>query len=214
MLRSESFSAFQTLPSVVVNLRESSQRILAHDITSDTDLPPFDNSSMDGFAVRSADVRLASPANSIVLSVIEDIPAGSSPHVALQPGQAARIMTGAPLPEGSDAVIPIEDTDHDFMENPVIFPFQVKISAPVKSGAFIRPHGQDIRRGQIVLQSGRRIGPAEVGLLASLGISRVPVYRKPRIALLSTGDELVPLDQPLAAGKIHDSELICDCCIG
>ena len=114
-------------------------------------------------------------------------------------------MTGAPLPGGSDAVVPLEDTDHSSTINPINFPFPVKIFGPVKSGSFIRPRGQDIQRGQVVLQCGRRIGPPDVGLLASLGISQVPVYRKPKIALLSTGDELINPDQPLAPGKIHDS---------
>jgi molybdopterin molybdotransferase len=198
-------AAFQTLPSLTISLRESCQRVLAQDITADTDLPPFDNSSMDGFAVRSADLSQASAANPITLSVEEDIPAGTSPHAVLQPGQAARIMTGAPLPGGSDAIVPLEDTDHASAVNPIGFPFPVKIFGPVKPGTFIRPRGQDIQRGQVVLQSGRLIGPADVGLLASLGISQMPVYRKPKIALLSTGDELISPDQPLTPGKIRDS---------
>ncbi|HMD89498.1 MAG TPA: gephyrin-like molybdotransferase Glp [Anaerolineaceae bacterium] len=198
-------SAFQALPPEIVYIKESLHRVLAVDITADTDLPPFDNSSMDGFAVRSADIGLASPSNPIILSVIEDIPAGAFPQMALQPGQAARIMTGAPIPSGCDAVIPIEDTDYDFAETPVRLPYQLKITESVKFGTFIRPHGQDIQRGQVVLQCGRRIGPAEVGLLASLGVSRVPVYNKPMIALLSTGDELISPDQPLSPGKIRNS---------
>ncbi|MDR3577211.1 MAG: molybdopterin molybdotransferase MoeA [Anaerolineaceae bacterium] len=198
-------TAFEPLSSVFVNLREASQRVLAEDISADTDLPPFDNSGMDGFAVRSQDVSQASAAQPVLLSVVEDIAAGAAPQLALQPGQSARIMTGAPIPGGCDAVIPIEDTDHSSTGTPVNFPFQVKIFGPVKPGAFIRPHGQDIQRGQVVLQSSRRIGPADVGLLASLGISQVPVYRKPRIAILSTGDELIDVDQPLAPGKIRES---------
>ena len=198
-------SAFQTLPSLLVSLRESYQRVLAQDIESDLDLPPFDNSSMDGFAVCAAEVSQASPANPIALSVVEDIPAGASPQTTLQSGQAARIMTGAPLPGGSDAVVPLEDTDYSYSINPVNIPFPVKIFKPVKTGSFIRSRGQDIKRGQLVLQHGRRIAPAEIGLLASLGISRVPVYRKPKIALLSTGDELISPEQPLSPGKIRES---------
>ena len=160
---------------------------------------------MDGFAVRSADVSQASPDHPAVLSVVEDIPAGTTPQTTLQPGQAARIMTGAPLPRSADAVIPIEDTDHSTALNPARLPFPVTISAPVKPGTYIRPRGQDIRLDQVVLHNGQRIGPAQVGLLASLGISQVPVCRTPRIALLSNGDELISPDQALSPGKIRDS---------
>jgi molybdopterin molybdotransferase len=140
-----------------------------------------------------------------MLSVIADIPAGNFPDFTVFPGQAARIMTGAPLPEGADSVIPIEDTDqsHRADINPVIN--HVSIHKPTWPGNNVRKRGMDFHAGQLVLPPGHRLTPQDVGILATLGVSHPRVYRKPRVALLATGDELLPIEEPLSKGKIRDS---------
>jgi molybdopterin molybdotransferase len=137
--------------------------------------------------------------------VVADIPAGSHPTVSLAQGEAARIMTGAPLPAGADAVVPVEDTDFDTREAGTPAPNEVQIFKPAKPGANRRPRGMDIRAGEVVLRRGRALKPQDLGLLAMLGIARVIVFQKPRIALFSSGDELLEVDAPLESGKIHDS---------
>ncbi len=186
-------------------LTECTNRVLAEDIAAAADLPPFDNSAMDGFAVRSADVAAASPASPRTLRVVADIAAGAAPEASLAPGQAARITTGAPLPKGADAVVPVEDTDFNERAPGTPAPGQVQVFRPVATGGFVRSRGMDARAGQVVLAKGRRLRPQDIGLMAMLGMANVSVHRKPRVALLSSGDELLPLHQPLTAGKIHDS---------
>ncbi|MGZ9224872.1 MAG: molybdopterin molybdotransferase MoeA, partial [Anaerolineales bacterium] len=139
------------------------------------------------------------------LRVVADIPAGSHPMVTLAQGEAARIMTGAPLPEGADAVVPVEETDFDNRDAGTPAPNEVRIFKAAKPGANTRPRGMDIRAGEVVLHRGRILKPQDLGLLAMLGIARVIVFRKPRIALFSSGDELLEVDAPLEAGKIRDS---------
>jgi molybdopterin molybdotransferase len=195
-------SHFSPVEAMHVALESSARRILAEDITSDLDLPPFDNSSMDGYAVRAADLAAAEAARPAALAVVAEIPAGSVPEVTLQPGQAARIMTGAPLPEGADSVIPVEDTRPEGDGSPGD---RVLALRPVRPGEFIRPRGQDVRRGQVVLRCGRRLRPQDVGMLATLGMPIVPVFRRPRVAILSSGSEIVAPGAPLAPGKIRDS---------
>lgn len=181
------------------------QRVLAADIAATDDLPPFDNSSMDGFALRAADTTRAAPASPLTLRVVADIPAGSTPSVSLSAGQAARVMTGAPLPPGADAVIPVEDTDfHDRSPGSAI-PETITIEKSLRPGENVRPRGMDIRRGEIALQKGTVLKPQDVGLLAMLGFPQVTVYKKPLAALLSSGDELLEVDAPLQPGKIRDS---------
>jgi molybdopterin molybdotransferase len=160
---------------------------------------------MDGFAVRAADVRAAAPGSPVVLAVIADIPAGTATTAALQTGQAARIMTGAPLPDGADAVVPVEDTDQQPEFNSPENLAQVRVLRGVQPGSFIRPRGQDVRQGQTLLEKGRKLLPQDVGILASIGLASVSVYRRPRVALFSSGDELVPPGQPLGPGQIYDS---------
>jgi molybdopterin molybdotransferase len=137
--------------------------------------------------------------------VIADIPAGSSPTISLAPGEAARIMTGAQVPEGADAVVPVEDTDFDNRDAGTPAPAEVQIFKSAKAGANVRSRGMDLRVGDVVLNKGRILKPQDLGLLAMLGFAKVLVYRKPRIALFSSGDELLPVDAPLEAGKIRDS---------
>jgi molybdopterin molybdotransferase len=141
----------------------------------------------------------------VTLRVVADIPAGSSPTISLAPGEAARIMTGAQLPTGADSVVPVEDTDFNNRDAGSAAPAQVQITKPVKSGENVRPRGTDTRAGDLVLHKGRRLNAQSLGVLAMLGISNVEVYKKPRVALFSSGDELLPVEAPLEPGKIHDS---------
>lgn len=196
---------FQPVDSLGIAFHEAVDRVLAMDVIADVAWPPFDNSSMDGYAVVVADTSPSSPQNPIYLDVVADIPAGSHPEFQLKSGQAARIMTGAPVPSGADAVIPVEDTHQERSSVGTEPPKRIQVDKPARVGQFIRPMGQDITRGQEVLSKGRRLKPADIGLLAMLGEVCPLVYRKPRIALLSTGDELVPPGQPLRPGKIRDS---------
>ncbi len=188
------------LAGETVPLTDAFGRVLAADIVSALDLPPFANSAVDGYAVRAHDVQRAGQ----IFAVSMDIRAGTVPQRPLPPREAARIMTGAPLPEGADAVVMMEDTDTAFApDQPTAA--QVTVLKPVTSGANVRPVGENIRQGQTVLPAARVLRPADIGLLASIGAHTVTVRRRPRVALLSSGDELVDIDQPLRPGTIHDS---------
>lgn len=197
---------FNPLPGESVPLMDALGRVLAQDVTSDTPLPPFANSSMDGFAIRASESRGASAETPVMLRVVFDIPAGSTPDRQLGIGEAARIMTGAPLPEGADAVIPVEQTDQHWSAgtNPPL-PERVAIHRELRPGDYVRNVGEDLAAGQVVLRAGTVIRPPELGILASLGYDPVSVVRKPRVAIVTTGDELVEVNQPLAPGKIRDS---------
>jgi len=203
--RERILSNFQPVTTETLPLTGCSNRVLAQDISAANDFPPFDNSSMDGFAVRAADTQAATSASPRRLRVVADIPAGSHTLVSLAPGEAARIMTGAPTPDGADAVVPVEDTDFNNRDAGTPAPTEVQIFKPARSGANIRPHGMDLRAGYVALHTGRRLKPQDLGLLAMLGVAQVPVYRKPRLALFSSGDELLEVDAPLEDGKIRDS---------
>ncbi len=198
-------AAIQPVETTSVTLERAAGRVLADDIAAPFDFPHFDNPSMDGFALRAADSSPAAPASSLTLRVVADIAAGSSPARRLARGEAARIMTGAPLPEGADAVIPVEDTDFNHREAGAPAPEQVTLLRAVRVGENVRPRGQDFARGAILLQGGHRLRAQDLGLLAMLGVAEVPVFRTPRVALLSSGNELVSVSQPLAPGKIYDS---------
>ncbi len=188
-----------------IPLTASVDRVLGVNIVAADDLPLFDNSSMDGFAVRAADTANATPASRMTLLVVADIPAGSTPKTSLAPGQAARIMTGAQMPKGADAVIPVEDTDFNDRSPGTPAPKSVSIEKIVKHGDNVRQRGMDILAGDAVLKKGNLLKPQDVGLLAMLGIPEVEVYKKPLIALLSSGDELLEAGAPLESGKIRDS---------
>jgi len=202
--RERILSHFQATAEETIPLIECANRVLAVDVIAAHDLPVFDNSSMDGFAIRAID-SLSAAASSVTLSVVADIPAGSVPTVTLAQGQAARIMTGAQLPEGADAVIPVEDTDFNDRSADTSAPKTVSFKREVKKGESVRPRGMDLHAGEVVLQKGRRLKPQDLGLLAMLGVAHMQVHKKPRVALLSSGDELLEVDAPLTAGKIHDS---------
>jgi len=199
--RERILSQFQTTATETISLVASSNRVLAEDVTAKHDSPPFDNSSMDGFAIRAEDTN----ASLSTLNVVADIPAGISPKVTLANGQAARIMTGAQMPQGANAVIPVEDTDFNSREAGTVAPKTVSLNRKVNLGENIRPRGMDLHAGDVVLKKGRILKAQDLGLLASLGIAKVEVFKKPRVALLSSGNELLEVNQPLEAGKIHDS---------
>ncbi len=202
--RERILAAFEKLDIVHVPLKDAVGRVLAEEITAATDLPLFDNSSMDGFAVRAADLTQAGSATPISLPVVDDIPAGKMPTHHLQTGEAARIMTGAPLPPGADAVVPVEETDFNNRAPGTALPETVQIFKAPTLGANIRKRGDDMLRGASILCAGQRLRAQDLGMLAMFGIAQVPVYRKPRVALLSSGDELTPIGQPITAGKIYD----------
>lgn len=197
-------SHFNPVESETLPLSQCAGRVLASDILS-SDLPYFDNSSVDGFALLADDLKNASAGHAITLSVVADIPAGSAVEVSLSPGEAARIMTGAPMPGGADAVVMVEDTDFNYREPNNPAPNHVKAFKTVRSGENIRKRGMDIRSGHKVLFNGQRLRAQEIGLLAMLGVAQVKVYRRPRAALLSSGDELIPVESPLSLGKIRDT---------
>jgi len=199
--RERILSHFQITATESIPLIACVNRVLAIDIAAIHDLPFFDNSAMDGFAVRSEDIS----ASRVTLKVVADIPAGSTPKVTLKPGEAARIMTGAQLPDGANAVIPVEDTDFHNRAAGTSAPEKISFERTLKAGENIRPRGMDIRAGEVVLKKGQTLKPQDLGLLAMLGFANVQVYRKPRVALLSSGDELLAVDAPLESGKIRDS---------
>jgi molybdopterin molybdotransferase len=198
-------SFFNVLDPVFIPVDQCTGRILAQEITARENHPPFDNSSMDGFAVRSADLSGASADHPVLLRIVADIPAGAAPQRAVAPGEAARIMTGAPMPAGADAVVPVEDTDLYRSQPQSIIDAEVQIYRAVAAGDYVRPRGQDLTEGQVVLKPGRLLQPQDAGLLAMLGVASVPVYRKPKMALFSSGDELVLPADPLTPGKIRDT---------
>jgi len=180
-------------------------RVLAMDIHAPLELPPFDNSSMDGFAVHSEDVSLASVEHPVHLPVSMDIPAGAAPSSPLAPGYAARILTGAALPAGADAVVPLEKTDQNQGNQTRSLPTFVSFFSSVRPGENVRSAGEDLQKGQLILKKGRSLQPQDVGLLITLGIREVRVARKPRVALFSSGDELLKPGEVLAPGKIFDA---------
>ncbi|HLX58327.1 MAG TPA: gephyrin-like molybdotransferase Glp [Ktedonobacteraceae bacterium] len=182
-----------------IPLHEALGLVLAEDIIAREDIPPFANSAMDGFALLSKDSRPrdGQPAR---LRVTGTIAAGYVSEHAVTGGTAMRIMTGAPVPPGADAVIQVELTRSDSPDSD-----WVELLEPVEPGNNIRPAGEDMRDGQIVLARGTEVGPWEIGILATLGWATVPVIRRPRVAILGTGDEVIDIDQPLRPGKIRNS---------
>jgi len=202
--RHEILSHIRTLEPETVPLLEGLGRVLAEAVQSDEDIPPFANSAMDGYAVRAADVSAASPGSPVSLPVIANLAAGATLEEGLQPQTAIRIMTGAPLPAGADAVVPFEDTDEG--RQPSAEPAnRVQVLKAVRPGDNVRPAGEDVRRGETVLEPGTLLRPQEIGLLASLGHARLSVIRRPRVAVIATGDELVDVGEPLGPGKIRNS---------
>ncbi|HKP54803.1 MAG TPA: gephyrin-like molybdotransferase Glp [Chloroflexia bacterium] len=210
---------FAPLDAVAVPLAESLGLVLAEEVYSDIDIPPFDNSSMDGYALRAADLAGASPASPAALRVAGYLPAGAAPGPGdyVEEGSAFRIMTGAPMPPGADAVIPFEDTSEgralraavlqpgESRATPLLVGGEVLIYRRVGPGDYIRRAGEDVRQGDLVLSKGTNIRPAEVGVLAAVGKSTVTVHRRPRVAILATGDELVDVGEMPGPGQIRNS---------
>lgn len=190
-------SAFESLGTERVSILEAAGRILAEDVRAEGNIPPHANSSMDGYAVRAADTTGAAPGHPICLRVTDDLPAGYVHEQEVSNGEAIRIMTGAPIPPGADAIVKVEDTAKagEFVD----------IFAAIEPGNYVRPAGEDVREGALILERGVRIRPQEIGMLAALGRKEVAVARRPRVAILATGDELVPIDAPLAPGKIRNT---------
>jgi molybdopterin molybdotransferase len=196
---------FQPVDIETVPLARAASRVLASDIVAETDLPLFDNSSVDGFALRISDTGGATTASPRTLEVVADICAGDYSDIPIQPGQAARIMTGAMLPPGAEAIVMVEDTDFNVRLPGTPAPQTVAIKRPLRAAENVRRRGDDLHAGDKVLSAGSRLRAQELGLLAMLGVAEVPVYRQPKVALLSSGDELLPVDVPLPLGKIHDT---------
>lgn len=185
------------LEAVRVSLLDADGLVLAESVTADWPLPSFDNSSMDGYAVHAIDVASATEATPVRLPVRGDIAAGQESGQRLEPGTAVRIMTGAPVPEGADAVVPVEWTDGATDE--------VSISRAPDLGAHIRRRGEDVAAGEIVLEPGTPINARVIAMLAAVGVAGVPVHRRPRVTVISTGDELVDPGVELGPGQIVDS---------
>ena len=189
--------------------------VLAAPVLAATDLPPWDNSAMDGYAIRSADVGLATEQRPVTLAVIGEVPAGGVAGTDVRPGTAIRIATGAPLPAGADAVVPVEDTTPlDAVGNPAgprgrdaagPLPAACAVHVPVRAGNAVRGRGEDVRAGTIVLAAGAPMTPAAVGLAAGAGVTTVSVHRRPRIAVLATGDEIRATGEPLGEAGIPDA---------
>ena len=207
---------FAPLAPADLPLLEAQGCVLAENVILPAALPPFDNSSMDGYAVRTADVADATEDAPRILKVIGDIHAGLSDLPTVHPGEAARIMTGAPLPPGAEAVVPVEWTDAGTGAGPAITmrahsadpsgaAGEVRIHRPVVPGGHVRARGSDATAGELALAAGTLLGPPQIGLLAAIGRARVTVRPRPRVVAISTGSELVPPGEELTPGRIHDS---------
>ncbi|MET7886538.1 molybdotransferase-like divisome protein Glp [Streptomyces avermitilis] len=204
------------LEPIELQILDAQGCVLVEDVTVPVSLPPFDNSSMDGYAVRVTDVAGASEGFPAVLTVVGDVAAGQADLLQVGPGQAARIMTGAPLPPGAEAVVPVEWTDGGLGEGPVsgmrahsVAPEgasgQVSVHRPAEARAHVRALGSDVRAGDRALAAGTVLGPPQIALLAAIGRGTVRVRPRPRVVVLSTGSELVQPDEKLGSGQIYDS---------
>jgi molybdopterin molybdotransferase len=180
-----------------VPLAESLGRTLAQNIRARAPIPPFAKATMDGYAVRAGDAQPGASGRAVELEVIEDLPAGRISRKALRSGQAVRIMTGAPLPKGADAVVMVEDTEKAGN--------RVRIFRGVDPGDNIGRAGEDLEKGDLILERGDLVGPAEIGMLAALGLASVRVFRRPRLAVIATGDEIVEPGEKAGLGRIWNS---------
>ncbi|WP_328538265.1 molybdotransferase-like divisome protein Glp [Streptomyces sp. NBC_00344] len=208
--------SIRPLEPIELQLADAQGCVLVEDVTVQVSLPPFDNSSMDGYAVRTTDVEGASEDFPAVLTVIGDVAAGSGELPTVGPGEAARIMTGAPLPPGAEAVVPVEWTDggtgggaattmRAASSAPEGAGGEVRVHRPAGAGAHVRSEGSDVKPGDLALEAGTVLGPPQIGLLAAIGRGTVRVRPRPRVVVLSTGSELVQPGEALAHGQIYDS---------
>jgi len=187
---------FHPLESERAVILEALGRVLAEDVYADVDVPPHANSAMDGYAVLAADTVGAGRETPVRLRIVGELAAGYVTEMWVESGATVRIMTGAPIPPGADAVVKVEDTAAE--------EGWVSIFADVPPGQYIRPAGEDVRQGEVALRRGTIVRPQEIGMLATLGRREVAVTRRPRVAILATGDELVEIDAPLTPGKIRN----------
>ncbi|MFL0564279.1 gephyrin-like molybdotransferase Glp [Microbacterium sp. 179-I 1D1 NHS] len=194
-------AAVRPLPAEVVPIAETSGRTLAAPAVAAHDIPLFDNSAMDGFAVRAADVAAAEAGHPVSLRVVADLPAGVSDDPALSAGEAARIMTGSPTPTDADAIVPFENTSGGLADSLDV----VEVLEAPAAGAFIRRRGADLRAGDVVIAAGERMGPFQVAAAVAAGVDGVTVVRPPRVAVVSTGSELTGPGEPVRRGLIPDS---------
>ena len=190
-------ASLESLDPINLPLADSHGCVLAEDVVAQWPLPSFDNSSMDGYAVIASDVSSAAEASPVTLTVIDDVPAGSRADVALRPGCAVRIMTGAPIPSGTDCIVPVEVTDAGTDS--------VEIRERVAAGSYIRRAGEDVIIGDVVVRAGTLLSSRQLAVIAAVGKGHVVVYPRPRVAVLSTGSELVEPGTPLSKGMISDS---------
>ena len=187
----------QRIEAEKAGIIDSFGRVLAEDIKSDCDIPAFDYSAMDGYAVRSADTKGASAGNGVKLRVVGEFRAGGDTSARVEKGQAVKIMTGAPIPQGADAVVMVEDTS---MEGD-----NVEVFEEAEKGENIRLAGEDIKNGDLVIKRGTLLKEGHVGMLAALGIPAVSVKRRPKVAILATGDEVISIDEDIKPGKVRNS---------
>lgn len=190
--------AVRPLPPVERPLLETLGAVIAETIVAPASLPPFTNSAMDGYALRSRDTAGAAPGRPVSLTVVGTVAAGDEPRVELMAGQSMRIMTGAPLPPGADAVVRFEEIDESDAST-------VRVHRPIRAHEQVRFAGEDVRPGDPVVVAGTVVNPAVIGLLAALGVPAARVHRQPRVAILSTGNEIVPVDSEAGPGRVHDS---------
>ena len=201
-------SYVDVLPAEEKSLIEALGQVLDEDVTSSFDIPPLDNTAMDGYAVRAADTARASSDAPIVLRVVGEVAAGYMFDGEVAPGMAVRIMTGAPIPAGGDAIVPFEETDEPFEKAPAgarTLSAAVQVFKEARPGANIRRSGEDVRAGQVVVRRGTVLRPSEIGVIASVGKATVRVVRRPIVAVLSTGDELLEPGEVRTEARIYDS---------
>ncbi|UWG98236.1 molybdopterin molybdotransferase MoeA [Dehalobacter sp. DCM] len=193
------FEYCNVVESTKLDLADTLESVLSEDIYSQENIPPFARSPYDGYVLRAEDTVEASPAKPVTLEVIEEVPAGYTAKQPVRPGQAIKILTGAPIPEGADAVTKFEEV--------AVRDNTITITRQYKPGEDIVPAGEDIAAGQIMATKGTLITPPLMGVMASLGVAHVPVYKIPKVALISTGDELIDASEDLRPGKIRNSNI-------
>jgi molybdopterin molybdotransferase len=196
-------SYIKVLDGVKTPILECLGQVLSEDIYSSIDIPPKDNSAMDGYAVKAKDTSAAAASSPVYLDIIGEVKAGGLSNLEVKAHKTVRIMTGAPLPGGADSVVPFEETDETQRKDHPLK--QIGIMKSVDKGKNVRFAGEDIGKGQLAIRKGTVLRPAQIGVLASLGLKTVDVVRRPVMAILSTGDELVELGKPLSEGQIYNS---------